>query len=239
MHTPVIDIDPGVMPTRETYDPLQHAYGHYNFALFDGGLPNCLITLQRKGRSYGFFHHKRFARKDGRSCDEIALNPAFFESRKAEEVLSTLVHEMVHLWQHYYGAPGRGRYHNRQWAEKMKSVGLYPSHTGEEGGDELGDQMTHYILDDGPFAKATGELIQQGFKIKWRQAAPEPATEPGGGKSADPKGLPAPGGNGTKAGKRIKYTCPVCGLNVWGKHGAKADCHEHKVLMLPAGQPDS
>jgi len=30
---------------------------------------------------------------------------------------------MVHDWQKEFGKPGRGRYHNREWAEKMKEIG--------------------------------------------------------------------------------------------------------------------
>ena len=54
------------------------------------------------------------------TTDEIALNPATFHDRTAEEILSTLVHEMVHLWQHHFGTPSRASYHNREWAAKMK-----------------------------------------------------------------------------------------------------------------------
>jgi hypothetical protein len=51
-------------------------------------------------------------------------------------VLSTLVHEQAHLWQHHFGKPGRGRYHNREWAAKMVEIGLIPSATGEPGGKQ-------------------------------------------------------------------------------------------------------
>jgi hypothetical protein len=36
-------------PTQETYSALQTAYEHFNRELFGGALPECLITLQRKG----------------------------------------------------------------------------------------------------------------------------------------------------------------------------------------------
>lgn len=37
-----------VRSTKDTYDRLQQAYEHFNRALFDGTLPNALITLQRR-----------------------------------------------------------------------------------------------------------------------------------------------------------------------------------------------
>ena len=80
------------------------------------------------------------------------------------ETLSTLVHEMVHLWQQHHGKSGRGRYHNREWAEKMKQVGLYPSNTGKPGGREVGQQMTHYVIEGGAFAVAFEALASGGFR---------------------------------------------------------------------------
>jgi SprT-like family len=136
-------------PTRETYDPLQLAYETFNRALFDNTLPNCLITLQRRRRTYGYFCADRFGRSNGELTDEIALNPSHFRDRPVEEVLATLAHEMVHLWQHHFGKPGRGRYHNLEWAEKMKAIGLQPTATGKEGGAEIGDVMKNCAWEDG------------------------------------------------------------------------------------------
>lgn len=235
MHTTAIGADRSIVPTRDTYDALQHAYDHFNWVLFESELPNCLITLQRKGRTFGYFCRKRFVRDDGTPCDEIALNPIHFKSRSLEESLSTLVHEMVHLWQHHFGTSGRGRYHNRQWADKMKSIGLQPSHTGAPGGNELGDQMTHYIVEGGAFAQACKELIGKGYKIEWRDdtptlnsGAPLPLTKGGAlsGAISEPPSTPNP-----KAGKRVKYSCPACGLNAWAKHGAHLLCGEDQLPM--------
>ena len=75
---------------------------------------------------------------------------------------------MVHLWQHIFGKPSRGRYHNVQWAKKMKEIGLYPSDTGEAGGKETGDKVSHYIINDGRFdVAATHFLEQRGNTILW------------------------------------------------------------------------
>ena len=145
-----------IKPTRETYDPLQQAYENLNRSLFEGELPNCLITLQRSKKSYGYFCGDRFGRADGTLTDEIALNPTHFRDRPQEEVLATLAHEMVHLWQHHFGKPGRGRYHNKEWAEKMRSIGLQPTSTGKDDGAETGDVMGHIIVADGPFDRAVG-----------------------------------------------------------------------------------
>ena len=99
----------GSTPTAQNYTELQRAYDHFNQALFESALPACLITLQREKRTCGYFSHQRFADLDGRTTDEIALNPAYFAVVPLVETMQTLVHEMVHLWQAHFGKPGRGR----------------------------------------------------------------------------------------------------------------------------------
>lgn len=217
-----------VRPTREAYDPLQEAYDYFNGRLFKDSLPNCLITLKRRNRSLGFFAGDRFAKNDGQTSDEIAMNPAYFHDRSVEETLSTLVHEMAHLWQHHHGKPSRPPYHNRQWAAKMKELGLYPSDTGVEGGKETGDRMSHYILPEGAFAKAYAGLERRGFTLAWAERAPDTSDKKGRGGSN-------PLEPDSKSGKRIKYTCPDCGANAWARHEAKLGCFEHAdaILMHP------
>ena len=140
-----------------------------NRSLFEGELPNCLITLQRSKKSYGYFCGDRFGRADGTLTDEIALNPSHFRDRPQEEVLATLAHEMVHLWQHHFGKPGRGRYHNKEWAEKMRSIGLQPTSTGKDDGAETGDVMGHFIVADGPFDRTVRKLLARGLVVLWTE----------------------------------------------------------------------
>jgi predicted SprT family Zn-dependent metalloprotease len=136
---------PAPNPTKRTYDDLTSAYDFFNERLFDGKLPRCLITMQRKNKSYGYFAGGRFGTLDGEEiADEIALNPSHFRARTAEQNLSTLVHEMVHLWQHHHGKPSRTGYHNKEWAAMMKAVGLIPSDTAAPGGKETGQHVSHY-----------------------------------------------------------------------------------------------
>src|SRR6266496_5400 len=134
-------------PTTQTYTSLTAAYDFFNKELFRGALPPCLITMQRHKGAYGYFSRERFANTTDPTevTDEIALNPIYFATRKPHEVLGTLVHEMVHLWQHHYGKPPRKGYHDKQWAAKMHEVGLLPSATGEEGGKKTGQQDKIYL----------------------------------------------------------------------------------------------
>jgi hypothetical protein len=70
-------VDRSVVPNREMYVLLQTAYDFLKDELFEGRLPNCLITLQRQRSSYAYFCAGRFRRKDGKRTDEIALNPQY------------------------------------------------------------------------------------------------------------------------------------------------------------------
>ena len=210
-----------VKPTRETYDPLQQAYENLNRSLFEGELPNCLITLQRSKKSYGYFCGDRFGRADGTLTDEIALNPSHFRDRPQEEVLATLAHEMVHLWQHHFGTPGRGRYHNLEWAEKMKAIGLQPTSTGKDDGPETGDVMGHLIVPDGPFDRAVRKLLARGLVVLWTE---QPEKRPDADGDED-------GPAESKSGKRVRYVCPHGDMKAWAKHGAKLVCGEHMEPM--------
>jgi len=211
-------------PTEQAYGEMQYAYDFFNIELFNNELPDCLITMQRTNGAYGYFSPNRFTTKDGKTTDEIAMNPIYFAGRTLEELLSTLVHEMVHLWQHRFGKPGRQRYHNREWAERMVLIGLQPSSTGKPGGKEVGDSMSHYIINDGPFSQAFQKLKKSDFAISWTDSAGVLLALFGGSLSGNGKNK-----TGIKKRNRAKYTCSACKTNVWGKpnlHLLCGDCEK-------------
>jgi SprT-like family len=199
-------------PTNETYRGFYEAFEVFNGALFKNELPDCLFTMQRSKRSRGYFSGDRFAHRRGAgTVDEIALNPRAFIDRSDREVVSTLVHEMTHLWQHHFGKPGRRGYHNKQWSAKMREIGLIPSHTGEPGGKQTGQTCSHYIEPGGPFDREWDLLAESGFVLDWqdRQAL----------KPVDPKTL------------KVRYACPGCSIHVWGKPGLSIRCEACQELM--------
>lgn len=204
-------------PTEQVYSELQEAYDVFNRELFDGQLPPCLITMQRKARTYGYFSGKRWKSQTGAMTDEIALNPTHFADRSAQEVLATLAHEMTHLWQHHFGKPSRTGYHNREWADKMVAIGLCPSDTGEPGGKRTGQRMSHYVIEGGSFAQASCRLLVQGFAISWRDWAGEARGD---------------GNDMKKNTSRRKYTCIICGLNAWAKPNVRLYCGTCEIELL-------
>lgn len=213
---PIVDPD---NPTDRTYSGLDKAYDHFNDVLFGSELPRCLITMQRKKGCYGYFAPTRFGRRDGSTVtDEIALNPAAFKQQMMDDTLSTLVHEMVHLWQHHFGEPSRSGYHNREWAQRMHDVGLIPSSTGQPGGKQTGQKMDHYIAANGPFSKACVALRKPGFDPFYVEMWDEDADK----KKAKKK----------KAASKTKYVCPECAVQAWGKPSIHLICGECGVDLV-------
>ena len=154
-------------PTLEAYSELEKAYDFFNKRLFNGILPPCLVTLQREKQCYGYFSEERFVSltRDGVFVDEIAMNPAYFSVSPITTIMQVLVHEMCHLWQAHFGSPGRGRYHNHQWADKMEEIGLMPSSTGKPGWKKVGDRVADYPIQGGRFMAACESLITSEFRI--------------------------------------------------------------------------
>jgi hypothetical protein len=157
----------GLDPTRETYGDLQRAAEIYNRELFDGKLPNALITLRATGRSLGYFSADRFVNTSGRRVHEIALNAEAFSTHTIEDNLSTLAHELVHMLQHVQGTAPRAAYHNKQFADIMEEIGLIASSTGRPGGKRVGQQMSHFIEPSGRFLRVTRALVDEGFRARW------------------------------------------------------------------------
>jgi predicted RNA-binding Zn-ribbon protein involved in translation (DUF1610 family) len=195
--------------TPAQYRTFQKAYDFFNVELFGGGLPSVLVTLQRHANAKGYFAPERFTgRVDDAAAHELALNPDQFTGRSDELILSTLVHEMAHVWQYSHGTPPRRSYHDRQWAAKMREIGLQPTSTGEPGGQETGQSITHYILAGGAYAKAYARLKASGFQLHWESAREGCQTQ------------------AKKKASKTKFTCPQCGQNAWAKPDAALICGE-------------
>lgn len=206
-----------VDPTAAQFGAYRAMYDYFNRVLFAGTLSPVLLNFSRaSANTLGFFAPKRWAR-GANSLHEISLCPAFLALRPAKETASTLVHEMVHAWQEEHGKPGRGRYHNQEWADKMKSIGLQPTATGEPDGPETGDSMTHLIVKRGPFDRAF-DAMPKACELPWTSF--ERTTE-----------------KKKRAPSKVKFTCPACACNAWGKPTLSLMCGDCDEQMEPAELP--
>jgi predicted SprT family Zn-dependent metalloprotease len=192
--------------TQAEYRAFQEAYDFFNAELFGGSLPHVLVTLQRHAKTRGYFAAERFSgRTEQTAVHELALNPDTFTGRSDEEILSTLAHEMAHVWQQAHGTPPRRSYHDRQWAAKMKEIGLQPTTTGAPDGKETGQSVTHYIIPGAGYAKAYAKLKARRFQLRWQSAPAGPQAK-------------------AKKASKTKFTCPECAQNAWAKPDALLIC---------------
>jgi hypothetical protein len=76
--------------------------------------------------------------------DTITLNAR--ELGDLPQALSTLCHELLHLWQCYAGAPGQGNYHNKEFCRKAAECGLLVNRRGCHFGhtQRFTDLLQHY-----------------------------------------------------------------------------------------------
>jgi hypothetical protein len=93
-------------------------------------------------------------------------------------------------------APTSG-YHNKEWADKMRLIGLIPTDTGQE--------VTHLVEEGRRFDKACAAFLAEHPTILYHDRA-------GDGEAAKTRRK--------KAASKTKYTCPGCELNAWAKPDA-------------------
>jgi predicted SprT family Zn-dependent metalloprotease len=203
------------------YSGLQAAFDHFNRELFDRSLPDIFITYQRKARSAGSFSSDEFSGRRGNfSRDGVRLNPDVFVGQTDAQILQNLVHQMCHAWQQHHGKPSAHGYHNRQWADKMKSIGLQPTTTGGVGGKETGARISDYVIPDGPFARARRMLTANGWHLNLQSA-------------------PREGPKDRVANSKTKFTCSACGQNAWGKPDLEIICKPCGIQMRAVARPVS
>lgn len=216
-------------PSLHQYAMFQDALSIMNTELFNGILPHCMITMQREARCLGYFHYQRFIATDNSTTrlDEIAINPQTLMLNDLMEVLQTLAHEQCHQWQYHSGKPSQRSYHNREWADKMESIGLMPSSTGHPGGKRTGQKMSDYLIPDGLFEKCAKNLIKDKFRVPWADRQTPIGTLESLSVKEDGviiKEIICADAPSPK--KKVCYS-HLCGeekINLWGKPGVKICC---------------
>ncbi|WPO84636.1 SprT-like domain-containing protein (plasmid) [Chryseobacterium sp. JJR-5R] len=220
-------------PTLEFYTLFQFIYDHFNHTLYNNELPSCMIVITRKNRTFGYYSSKRWVNKENIETDELAINPMFFSKYPLIEMLQTVVHEMCHLWQNHFGKESRRTYHNKEWGNKMVSIGLMPSNTGNPGCKKTGQQMMEY-----PFIETCKSLVKNPkFEKLWYDRTtnikllnfnfPEEQEEIIGTTSTEDQdnlrllyssfSIENPLAKVSNTDSKSKYHCSNCNINLWGK----------------------
>jgi len=163
--------------------------------LFGGQVPPVVLSFEvTDRRTLGHYHLMR----TGLGVRwALNLNPVHL-ARPVFEVLSTLLHELAHAWQHEHGTPSKPPHHNREFRDRCEAFGI-PT---DEGGHDLG------VRHGTPFEDY---CRRHGITFPPPPGAAEPPGDTAGLPRPSPL-LPVPPAR-PKGSKMKKWTCP-CGVNV-------------------------
>lgn len=225
-------------PTVAMSAELQAAFDHFNAELFGDQLPPTLITLQRHRMTPGFYTPDGWVnQRDGaEKADEIALNPRYFAVQTLNESMKALVLQMAFVWQRHHGEPGRRRYANKEYGNKLQMLGLMPSHNGKPGGRMVGEKIDAYVVDGGPFEHACAKLLTKSFALSWLDRFPVTLKQLAKTLHQLPEetqlaldedelaALDIQIEEGARpVSSQVRYHCPMCFRKVWGKKGLEGE----------------
>jgi len=196
-------------------DTLETAYRHFNATLFEGTLPECVLTAVARTRSAGHVANSRWPNGTAGGIDAIHRNPTLFRDQGERAVLATLVHERVHGLQEHTGKPSRNGDHNTEWVGRMRAIDLEPCSLDNANG--TGQRVTHAIIAGGKFAAAYDALATRADWHGLTLTRIDEATARTGGKApTDPAGTaPTP----RRTPGKVKSASPCGRVNAWGKPG--------------------
>jgi len=209
--------------TSRTAGYLEKIFRALNADWFDGELEEPIITIQSTPRSYGHVTVAKTWKRKEDMRHELNLGAETL-NRPIENVVATIMHEMVHLYNIAHGVQDcsrGGAYHNKRFRDEAQRRGLVISHHEKYGWTitEPSDDLMEYILDQG-----WSEIsMNRGFG--W---APPPST---GGKAGNSGGAPVPG-TGPKKSSTRKLQCPCCGNSVRATKAVRIMCMDCNEQML-------
>ena len=203
---------------------LNKVFDLLNAEFFESELSRPTITIQSTPKAYGHFSLREdtwVSKLGGTHEINIGAGPL---SRPIEEVSATLLHEMVHYYNHIHGIQDCSRgntYHNRKFREAAEERGLIVTHSDKYGWSHTSpsDRLLEFILDNDLTDILINRNEYSGFQI---------------------------GGTGTHSGTGIvgvaprksssrKYVCPCCGMSVRATKMVNIACLDCAEQMLMVG----
>lgn len=185
-------------PNRILWESYQQAFNYFNERLFEGTLPQCILSFAATGKSLGFFRDKRWKVDEFQALPEISLNPVLL-TRHDDLIFQVLVKNMVQLWQQTFGTPpNKEFYYNIEFTEKMEDLGLPCT-------PDYGYSISFEPAADGAYSKTNPEAIKRFFPLTTTTA---------------PTHIKTPQ-------KRVLYICPECSFKAYASAGGKLICNTH------------
>ena len=185
---------------------LEEVYDTLNVRLFGGELPKAILTVQ-SSKAYGHYTLGDVWNDGLRGYREINIGAEAL-GRPIEEVVATLVHEMVHYLNDLHGVQDVSRsgwYHNRSFKEAAEAHELIVEYYSD-----VGFGVT------APSDGLVALIAEQG----WRSI--EIARDKGveGGKRV------------RKPSSTRKYICPVCGMSVRATKTVRVGCQDCQATLI-------
>ena len=203
---------------------LNKVFDLLNQEFFEGALSRPTITIQSTPKAYGHFSLREdtWVSKLGET-HEINIGAGTL-ARPIEDVAATLLHEMVHYYNHINGIQDCSRgntYHNRQFKEAAEARGLSVRRSDKYGWSHTSpdDALLEFVLKN----DLTDILINRndfgGFQITG---------------TGTHNGAPTFGGVAPRKSSSRKYICPCCGMSIRATREVNVacmDCDEQLLLV--------
>ena len=221
--------------TLEVYQKFQKAVDLIEEKFFTSkgkqAFPRYVLAINNKCKSVACAfvqNNALFDKSNGDKIQYLGINPRYLVKGN-EYVLSTLCHELCHIYENAFIHIPRGGYHDKAWADLMKDCGLEPVYLNKsktavnekiiEGG-EFEAFVKDFTDEYGDYFNVVeySQTVAQGYKDKNPDSDADLSNAP----TADNADKPIKVYNRNKT----KYICRCCGLTVWGKAGLDISCNE-------------
>lgn len=187
---------------------LEKIYRQLNQDFFGGELETPIITVQSTPRAYGHVTCGRVWRRKDSACYELNMGAESL-ARPIENVVSTMLHEMVHIYHLMNGIQDCSRgntYHNKRFKAKAETVGLHIDYDAR-----IGWSITS------PTEELIEYIISQGWQDIQINRGTVSGSHSGGSSSGDSD-------TSRKPSSTRKYMCPTCGISCRATKDIRIQC---------------
>ena len=192
---------------------LMNAFNLINQKFYNGELEKPIITIKEgaKKNAYGWIEVNKNWKQGKEKRHEINISGDFLD-RPVNEIISTLMHEMSHLYCIMNNIKDTTRaniYHNKKFKEVAEAHGLNVRYN-----EHIGYSLTS-------LQETTAKWVNENISIKSFEICKQRKEATDKGRTAKPK-------QSTR-----KYICPSCGLIVRATKDCKIaciDCNEKMIL---------
>ena len=204
---------------------LNSIFDSLNDRYFESALSRPVITIQSTPRAYGHFTLYDAWSVDGdKGMREINIGAGTL-SRPIENVVATLLHEMVHYWNDQHGIKDcsrGGTYHNKKFKVLAEACDLHIDHHPTYGWSITmpTDALVEFCLENGltEIRLCRNDFVPLQIPGSGTHTGTNTGTEAGGKKPSSTR----------------KYVCPCCGLSVRATKSVNVGCLDCDTPLILA-----